>query len=143
MVEKIKKESSVIRVLARIVAQYPRDEKILITPGFQIGSQILEELTRSGTPWMNFRSMTMYALARQSAELASGEVLTEVGMKTILDTVLTQLVKLCANHGHIGIPDGHICMIKYAFETSPAFLNLPDNTFANLMYNQSTQKDEQ
>ncbi|MCH7505048.1 hypothetical protein IID04_05405, partial [PVC group bacterium] len=91
MVEKINKGSSVIRVLARIVAQYPRDEKILITPGFQIGSQILEELTRSGTPWMNFRSMTMYALARQSAELVSGEVLTEVGMKTILDTVLTQL----------------------------------------------------
>jgi len=49
--------------LEKLSQTYPRIEKILIVPNYQVGHQILEHLVRSGISWINFTLATPASLA--------------------------------------------------------------------------------
>ena len=49
--------------LEKLSQIYPRIEKILIVPNYQVGHQILEHLVRSGISWINFTLATPASLA--------------------------------------------------------------------------------
>ncbi len=55
--------SRLVRELARVIAEQPLAEKILVAPSLPIGHQILERLSREGHPWMNLRAETVRNLA--------------------------------------------------------------------------------
>ncbi len=55
--------STLLRELARVCAEQPLAEKILVAPSLLIGHQILERLSREGHPWMNLRAETVRTLA--------------------------------------------------------------------------------
>ena len=60
--------NKLISELSSLNNKYPTAEKILIVPDYQIGHQILENLARSGTHWINFRLATPSSLASEVAE---------------------------------------------------------------------------
>jgi len=62
--------NKLISELSSLNSKYPTAEKILIVPDYQIGHQILENLARSGTHWINFRLATTSSLASEIAEEA-------------------------------------------------------------------------
>ncbi len=55
--------SRLIRELARVCAEQPLAEKVLVAPSLPIGHQLLERLAREGHPWMNLRVETIRTLA--------------------------------------------------------------------------------
>ncbi len=55
--------SLLIRELARVCAEQPLAEKVLVAPSLPIGHQLLERLAREGHPWMNLRVETVRSLA--------------------------------------------------------------------------------
>ncbi|MFY9551379.1 MAG: hypothetical protein WAU32_09540, partial [Thermoanaerobaculia bacterium] len=55
--------SRLIAALARVCAENPLEEKILIAPSLLIGHTLAERLGREGHPWMNLRVETIRTLA--------------------------------------------------------------------------------
>ena len=81
--------------LGEISSKYPREEKILITPDYRLGQQVLQSLVRSGTPWMNFRMAAASALASDIAEeriVSSGlRRVSGPGILAIIDDLFREL----------------------------------------------------
>lgn len=81
--------------LSNIAKKYPRDEKVFIIPDYRSGHQILENLSYSGTAWMNFRLATAFSLASEIAEEAiikeRLEILSGMGILAIMDDIFTRL----------------------------------------------------
>ena len=92
---KIQPKNSLIAELSSISIQCPRAEKILIMPNYQTGRQVLENLVRSGTPWINFRVKTVESLATEimkDALIEEGlERLSSVGIQLVVDSVFNDL----------------------------------------------------
>ncbi len=88
-------QNNLISELADVSQKYPRAEKILIMPDYQTGRQALENLVRSGTPWINFRVKTVESLATEfvkDALIEEGlERLSSVGMQLVVDSVFNDL----------------------------------------------------
>ena len=88
-------QNNLIAELADVSSQYPRAEKILIMLDYQTGRQILENLVRSGTPWINFRVKTVESLATELVKDALTEKgferLSAVGMQFVIDSVFNDL----------------------------------------------------
>jgi len=55
-------ENCLISELKKISDEYKLDEKILITPDFNMGHQILQTLSKSGPGWINFKATTVALL---------------------------------------------------------------------------------
>lgn len=84
-------KSLAIRSLERFCLRHPRDEKVLIAPSFQAGRQMLEDLARAGTSWINFRAATIFSLAQETIEADASDILTEAGSIAIVDKVFAEL----------------------------------------------------
>ena len=94
--KKPKNINPILSQLADISGKYPREEKILITPDYRLGRQVLLSLAQSGTPWMNFRMAAASALAHDVAEEAiiSSKLkqITGPGILAIIDDIFNSLV---------------------------------------------------
>ncbi|MEI8345240.1 MAG: hypothetical protein WCG06_04125, partial [Candidatus Omnitrophota bacterium] len=90
-------QNSYITALSAISKKYPRAEKVLIMPDYQTGRQVLENLVRSGTPWINFHTETVESLAVDFVEdvlIKEGlERLSVVGMQLVVDSVFNDLAE--------------------------------------------------
>lgn len=64
--------------LARAVSKYPRIEKILIDPDRATGNHILQNLARTGTPWINFNVQTVTVESTQFGFLADSTLITKI-----------------------------------------------------------------
>lgn len=81
--------------LAAFCEKFPRAEKILIVPDYQTGHQMLEGLARSGTPWINIHTATVWSLALELAEDAviakKLHFLSQSGIYAIIDSAFNAL----------------------------------------------------
>ncbi len=75
--------------LADFCAGHPVDEKILLVPSFQTGTQILDALARSGIAHLNLRPATVFSLAHGVA----GPALAASGRVTLSRAQLLALVE--------------------------------------------------
>ena len=71
----VSKKKKIVRVappiftdLTDICNKFSLTEKILITPDYRLGREVLKALSRTGTPWVNFRMATASSLAGEAAE---------------------------------------------------------------------------
>jgi RecB family exonuclease len=78
-----------LQELAAFCEAHPVDEKILLVPSFQTGTQILDALARSGCAHLNLRSATVFSLAHGIA----GPALAATGCKTLSRAQLLALVE--------------------------------------------------
>jgi hypothetical protein len=92
---KNKTKTPLLEALSEICERYPREEKMLITPDYSIGQQVLQALAKSGTPWMNFRMTAASAIAQDVAEekLVAGNLkrVTGPGILAIIDDIFNSL----------------------------------------------------
>ena len=90
-------ENCLISKLKKISDEYKLDEKILITPDFNTGHQILQTLSKSGPGWINFKAATVVSLASEIAaeKLLGGniEIISSVEQNFIIDTIFTELAE--------------------------------------------------
>lgn len=88
-------KTPLLRALSEICEKYPRDEKVLITPDYGTGRQVLQALALSGTPWTNFRMTAASALAQDAAEekIIAGSLsrVTGPGILAIIDDIFNGL----------------------------------------------------
>jgi len=95
MSEKFLKKNKLLSELSDACQKYPRAEKILISPDYQTGNQILESLTRCGTPWINFHVTTVASLAMDLAEEAiiskNLRMLSQGGIQIVVDSIFNDL----------------------------------------------------
>ena len=88
-------ENCLISELKKIPDEYRLDEKILITPDFNTGRQILQTLSRSGHGWINFRTATVQSLASEivSEKLLAGNIekISPIESNFIIDRIFTRL----------------------------------------------------
>jgi len=89
------KNNVLLSELSSFCQKHPRTEKILITPDYQAGHQILESLTRGGTSWINFHVITMLSLAIEFAEDAIAsknlQTLPQSGIHVVVDSIFNAL----------------------------------------------------
>lgn len=87
--------NNLVASLSEVAKQYPRTEKILIVPDRATGYHILQNLARSGTPWINFDVATVTVLARELVEeaLIAGKLqaISPVGAQAVVDSVFNEL----------------------------------------------------
>lgn len=87
--------NSITSELSAVLKKYPRTEKVLITPDYRIGYQILQHLARTGTPWVNLRPATVLSLAREIAEDAlissNLQFVSIVGIQMLVDGIFRSL----------------------------------------------------
>ena len=90
-------ENCLISELKKISGKYKLDEKILITPDFNMGRQILQNLTRSGPGWINFKTATVQSLASEIASeklLGAGiKKISSLEQNFIIDGIFTKLAE--------------------------------------------------
>jgi hypothetical protein len=90
-------ENCLISELKKISDEYKLDEKILITPDFNTGHQILQALSKNGPGWINFKAATVESLASEIAEekLLGGNIekISSVEQNFIIDTIFTELAE--------------------------------------------------
>lgn len=81
--------------LSEIARKFPRDEKILVVNNHSFGQQVLETLSRAGTPWINFRVETVVSLAAGIAEEAVARAgltrLTGGAVTAVVDDIFSRL----------------------------------------------------
>jgi hypothetical protein len=68
-----------LSALSDICRKYPLKEKVLITPDYRLGREVLQALSRSGAPWVNFILATASSLASEVAE----KIITEKKLKRV------------------------------------------------------------
>ena len=68
-----------LSALSDICRKYPLKEKVLITPDYRLGREVLQALSRSGEPWVNFTLATASSLASEAAE----KIITEKKLKRV------------------------------------------------------------
>src|ERR1019366_4228777 len=66
----IVERNRLLEELAAFCEAHPIDEKILLVPSFQTGTQILDALARSGCAHLNLRPATVFSLAHGLARLS-------------------------------------------------------------------------
>lgn len=97
MSKKTLPQNVLVSKLDKLSKAYPRIEKVLIVPNRTTGRHILECLTRTGTPWINFRIKTVTSLAKELVEdaLVSGgfQVLSPIGAQAVVDSVFNYLAE--------------------------------------------------
>lgn len=79
-----------ITQLAGVCRRYPLEPKILFTPSLQIGYEIANALTASGTSWVNLRYTTLPVFAQQQVE---ARLLSEGWSRLVRDADLFFLEK--------------------------------------------------
>lgn len=88
-------QNAFIDALSKINQAYPRIEKVLVTPNYLIGHQILEHLVRSGNSWTNFTLATPASLAADLVEdviFSNNLELLSVNMyQIVMDSVFNSL----------------------------------------------------
>lgn len=81
--------------LSSYAKAFPRSEKVLIVPSYQVGRQLLTALVRSGVPSVNTRVETVMSLASKIAEdvLASNSLnrLTGMALQMIVENIFNEL----------------------------------------------------
>lgn len=101
-------ENCLISELKKISDEYKLDEKILITPDFNTGRQILQTLSKNGSGWINFKAATVVSLASGIAEekLLKDKIekISSVESNFIIDTIFTEL----AEEGSLAYFEKHI-----------------------------------
>ena len=116
-------------------------EKILICPNFDIGYQILENLTRSGNNWVNYKVKTIQSLAEDIAEeeiykrnlkkislLEINFLVDHIFTKLSEDNFLKYFEKHIINTGIINLISSNLLELKFAGISYP---QLKDNYFIN------------
>jgi hypothetical protein len=78
-----------LKSLKEVCKKYPLQEKVLIVPGYSMGHELCEALTRSGVGWVNLRPETTTGLAHQVA----GEDLAEKGITFMTGQLATAVVE--------------------------------------------------
>ncbi len=90
-------ENCLISELKKISDKYKLDEKILLTPDFNTGRQILQTLSRNGPGWINFKTATVASLASEiaSEKLHTGNIekISSVESNFIIDGIFTRLAE--------------------------------------------------
>jgi len=71
--------SRLVEELARVCAEHPLDEKVLVAPSLLVGHQIAERLAREGHPWIHLRIQT----ARTLAHGVVGAALAREGLRLL------------------------------------------------------------
>jgi hypothetical protein len=78
-----------LQELAAFCEAHPVDEKVLLVPSFQTGTQVLDALARSGCAHLNLRPATVFSLAQRVA----GPALAAEGYSTLSRAQLLALVE--------------------------------------------------
>lgn len=90
-------KNTLITKLNQIIQKYRFDEKILIVPGFDIGNQILQDLSRNNSGWINFKAATVESLASEVAEekLLKDKIekISSIESDFLIDTIFTELAE--------------------------------------------------
>jgi len=88
-------ENSLISRLKHLIQKYKFNEKILITPDFNTGHQILQDLSRKSSGWINFKTATVESLASYIAEekLLKDKVekISSIESNFLIDGIFTEL----------------------------------------------------
>lgn len=88
-------QNNVMSSLINLAKECPRHEKILIVRDYNSGQHILENITRYGTFWANFRIKDVTDLAVELVEdviISKGlEILPIFGSQTIIDNIFNNL----------------------------------------------------
>lgn len=107
-------QNNLIAQLTIVVSQYPRVEKVLISSDRSTGNHILQNLARTGTPWINFNVKTVTSLAQELVEgrfIAGGfQPLSSLGSQAVLDSVFNAL----ADAGELKYFEKHPVNRRYA-----------------------------
>ncbi len=87
-------ENRLIIKLKQLINQFKLNEKILIVPGFDIGNQILQDLSIKSGGWINFRAATIESLASEIAQekfLVGGiEKISSIESDFLIDGIFTK-----------------------------------------------------
>ena len=88
-------ENHLLIKLKQLIQLYKFNEKILITPDFNIGNQILQDLSVKSGGWINFKASTVLSLACEIAEekLLSGsiEMISSIESNFLIDEIFSRL----------------------------------------------------
>ena len=97
-----------ITKLITLIQRYKLDEKILITPDFNTGRQILQDLSRNSSGWVNFKTATVESLALEIAaeKLLRDKIekISSIESNFIVDGIFTRL----AEEGRLAYFEKHI-----------------------------------
>ena len=94
-----------LQELAAFCDAHPIDEKILLVPSFQTGSQILDALARSGCAHLNLRPATIFSLAHEIAgpELAAEgrRLLSRAQLLAVVEAACDEVLKADSYFGKL------------------------------------------
>jgi hypothetical protein len=88
---KMKKDlmTPLLSALRDICRKYPLTEKVLITPDYRLGREVLQTLPENGVPWVNFRMATASSLAAEVAE----KTMKDRGLKRVSGAGIMAIVE--------------------------------------------------
>lgn len=79
----------IISALRDICREYPLKEKVLVTPDYRLGREVLSALSRSAAPWVNFTLATASSLAGEIA----GDAMVSQGLKRVSGAGIMAIVE--------------------------------------------------
>lgn len=133
--------SYTLNSLKKAIEENFLEEKIFICPGFEIGNQILENLTRQGFNLLNIKAKTIRSLAEEAAETEIYEkklkLISKLEVKFLIDNIFTTFAKEkrfeyfhkhTINTGIVNAISNIILELKYSVINSK---NLKDDYFLN------------
>ena len=86
-----------ISKLILLIEKYTLEEKVLISPNFEIGNQILENLSSYGKGWINFKVATIASLAEEITEekffTDKIEKISKIEANFLIDEIFTKLAE--------------------------------------------------